>query len=145
MRGRLLALVAAAAMAAAGGFAGVPDATADHCGPVFVFSGVRVGPVRGPASNPGATCATRDENVDTNILNPGANYLVVGTTVTPVSGTGTLVIDDRPPITLAFTYAPASRRWNSQDVDLAGGGVATAAVQSVTGVTVSVTYRAVTP
>lgn len=138
---RRVVLMAAAGVLALGAVS--PGAQAQHCGPVFMFSGVKAGPVRGPGLNPGATCTLRDENVNTNHFVPGATYLSVATTATPVGSTGTLVIDDRASITLTFTYSASSRRWNSQDVDLAGGRAATATVQSVTGVTVSVTYRAV--
>lgn len=128
-----------------GASAGLPAARAEHCRPVFMFSGVKAGPVRSPALNPGATCVMRDENIDTNVFVPGANFVVVATTMTPVNATGSLVLDDRPPVTLTFTYSPSARRWSSQDVMLDGARRATATVQSVTGVTVSVTYRAVAP
>lgn len=133
----------------------LPPAHADHCGPVFVFSGHHAGTTFGPAANAGAGgCVLRDDNVNTNYLLPGATVFSVGTTVTPVGapaspvavGTivnaGDVVIDDGPPIPLTLTWS--GTRWNSQRITLDGGTVVTASVPSVTGVTVSNTYRAVT-
>ena len=149
-----LAAIAAAAVAM-GAAPLLPRAQAGHCGPIFVFSGHHVGETFGQAANAGAGgCALRDENVNTNYLLPGATFVSVGTTVTPpgapaspvpvgaVVTAGQVVIDDRPPVALTLTWS--GTRWNSQRIVLDGGTVVTASVPSVTGVTVSNTYRAVT-
>lgn len=148
-------VAAVAAMAMMWGFTGMPEAEANHCGPVFVFSGHHAGTTFGPATNPGAGgCVLRDENVNTNYLVPGATFVSVGTTLTPpgapaspvpvgtVVEAGDLVVDDRAPVPLTLTWS--GTRWNSQRVALDGGTVVTASVPSVTGVTVTNTYRAVT-
>ncbi|HLG01073.1 MAG TPA: hypothetical protein VI916_11405 [Acidimicrobiia bacterium] len=137
---------AAAATAIAMGSAPLlPHAQANHCGPIFMFSGHHAEGNFGPSANAGAGgCTLRDENVNTNFLLPGATFVSVGTTVTPVNGTGFVTIDGGAPVPLTWTWSASSVRWNSQRVFLNGGTVVTASVQSVTGVTVSNTYRAVT-
>ena len=123
-------------------FAVAPGAArADHCKPLYVFSGADT-PAGFQGTNPGAGgCVYVGSDVDTNYLVPGSTHIRVGTTATP-EGEAVVLLDGRE-VVLNFT-APAAPggRWNSQVVAIEGAREVTAVVPTATGVVLEVTYRA---
>lgn len=116
-------------------------ARADHCKPLFVFSGANT-PAGFQGTNPGAGgCAYVGSDIDSNYLVPGSTHARVGTTATPVDGA--VAVLDGVEVPLTFTApAAAGGRWNSQVIDLNGAREVKAIVPTATGVTLEVLYRA---